>query len=282
MISAKIIADSINPNGNRLTTYVLRYHRYIHSELTTHRQLSRNSASSRAIPIQKMIKAVWSDPAIPISIGQNGKGMQAGAELSGWRRRACIYAWLLGSKLACIVAWILFKLGAHKQVANRVLEPWVWMETLVTATDWGNFFNLRCHPAAQPEFRELALQMLEAYQASTPKQLQWGDWHLPFADAYVDEGITHKELIKIVSARAARVSYANFEGDFDHNKDYKLTDGLVENKHMSPLEHAAMAAEFVGELYRSNFVGYVQYRKLIPGENQKAFDPIELLRKNGR
>ncbi len=219
---------------------------------------------------------------MPVSWGRNNKGMQSNSELTGWQRRFCILAWLTASKFACIFSWMMYKLGAHKQIANRITEPWSHMETLVTFTEAGNFFNLRAHPDAQPEFRELALQMLEAYVESTPQELDWGEWHLPFADAYLEEGITKDDLIKIVSARAARVSYKNFEGDIDHNKDYKLTDSLVTSKHMSPLEHAAMAQEFVHETQRSNLVGYIQYRKMIPGENQAAFDPRELLRKNGR
>lgn len=281
MISARIICDSVNPAGERIITYILKYPRFIHSEIMTHRMFSRNAASSRAIPILKMIFSVWNEPAMPISWGVNCKGMQAKAELTGWQRTLCIFAWLVASKFACAFSYVLFKLGAHKQIANRVTEPWAHMETLVTSTEWGNFFNLRAHPDAQPEFRELALQMLEAYVQSVPKRLGWGEWHLPFADAYLDEGITEDELIKIVSARAARTSYKNFEGNIDHQKDYELTDGLVKSKHMSPLEHAAMAGN-PSEEQRSNFTGYIQYRKLISGENQKEFDPYELLRKNGR
>ena len=57
-IEAKIIADSINPQGDRIITYLLTYPHFIHSELMTHRMFSRNSASSRAIPLKKMIKMV--------------------------------------------------------------------------------------------------------------------------------------------------------------------------------------------------------------------------------
>lgn len=281
MISAKIITDSVNPNGQRIITYLLKYPRLIHSELMTHRVFTRNASSSRAIPILKMIWSVWYEPAMPVSWGVNGRGMQAHGELAGLRRSLCIFFWLLASKVACIFSYILYKIGAHKQLANRITEPWSHMETLVTATEWGNFFNLRCHPAAQPEFRELALCMLEAYVQSTPKQLAWGEWHLPFADQFLEDGITEEELLKIVSARAARTSYKNFEGTIDRKKDFELADSLVQNKHMSPLEHAAMAGE-PSEEQRSNFVGYIQYRKLIPGENQKAFCPHELLKKNGR
>lgn len=282
MISAKIIADSVTPAGHRLTTYVITYPRLILAEVNTHRMLSKNSASSRAIPIMRMIRNVWSNPAMPISWGVNGRGMQAKSELTGIRRWMCAFTWRLGSKLACIISYMLYKLGSHKQISNRVTEPWQYMTTVVSATEWSNFFNLRAHKDAQPEFRELALQMLEAYVASTPKQLQWGEWHLPFADKFLGESIAEEDLLKIVSARGARVSYNNFEGEIEHAKDYALTDSLIQSKHMSPLEHAGMAAERVEERQRSNFTGYIQYRKTIPGENQTELDADKILSDNGR
>src|SRR4051794_21142178 len=123
MISAEILADSLSPCGSRLTTFKLVYPRFIHSELLTHRLFSRNAASSRAIPIIKMIRSILRSPAKPVSWGQNGKGMQAKRDLPSGRRAAAELVWLLACWCACGFSWLLYKLGVHKQLANRVTEP---------------------------------------------------------------------------------------------------------------------------------------------------------------
>lgn len=275
MIKADIIADSINPAGRRVTTFILVYPRYILAELNTHRMFCRNSASSRAIPIHRMISSILHEPAMPVTWGQNGKGMQAKGELPKSRQWAAKLVWLMACYFACGVSWLLSKLGVHKQLANRVTEPWAHMTTILTATEFGNFFNLRCHPAAQPEFQELAFAMLDAYLWSKPKQLQPGEWHLPFADRYLTEGLTTEQLLKITTARCARVSYLNFEGNIDHAKDYKLHDDLQESGHASPFEHAAECQS--DDSRHGNYVGWKPYRKLVPNENRVEFDPEKLL-----
>lgn len=280
MISAKIITDSINHSGSRITTFVCTYPRWILAEVNTHRALSRNSASSRAIPTHKMISNVWHNPAMPVTWGKNNKGMQSNSELNKYRQFWANLVWLVASKIACIICWILSKIGVHKQLANRVLEPFSHMTTIFTATEWGNFFNLRCHKDAQPEFRALAYAMLEAYMNSTPKELKPGEWHAPFADQYLSESLTDKERLKIATARCARVSYLNFEGNIDHAKDYKLHDDLLKSGHCSPFEHCAQSwtQELYG-LYQGNFTGgWLQYRKTLPNENRKQFDPEQLMR----
>jgi thymidylate synthase ThyX len=147
--------------------------------------------------------------------------------------------------------------------------------TIVTATEWGNFFNLRAHPDAHPTFQALADAMLSAYTASVPVELEPGEWHLPFADKYVPEGLDILLLLKIVTARCARVSYMTFDGDIDHDKDYGLHDDLMQNGHMSPFEHAGRCEATASR--SGNFIGYTQYRKLIPNEERVAFDPEALL-----
>lgn len=278
MIEAKIVADSINDiNRNRLTTFVLTYPRFIHSELMTHRMFSRNAASSRAIPIEKMIERILAEPAGPIYWGKNQKGMQASEELAGEELRQAIDTWHKSCKSQVEYAKKLSKLGVHKQIVNRLLEPFAHMTTLVTATDFANFFNLRADPDAQPEFQELAWQMLELYAINKPTTKKLGEWHLPFADKYVDEGLSTKDLLRIVTARAARVSYMNFEGDFDHDKDYDLHDKLAQSGHWSPFEHAAIAV--AANDYVGNFHGWLQYRKTFLTENRSLLDTDQLLRK---
>lgn len=218
--------------------------------------------------------AILDEPAEPVFWGANQKGMQASEELSGWRLWLAKRLWRLSSLTQTGFAWLMSKLGAHKQIVNRITEPFAHITVLATATEWGNFFNLRAHKDAQPEFQHLAYEMLTAYTTSEPKVLKAGEWHLPFADRYLGEGLTEEQLLKIVTARAARLSYLNFDGDIDHNKDYDLHDKLVASGHWSPFEHAARA--LTDPVWVGNFRGYFQYRKLFPKENQREFLADEL------
>lgn len=268
--SVKIVADSISPSGIRLTTMQLRYPRFIHAEFMTHRVFSRNASSSRAIPVHKMLSQVWNDPATPIHWGANRPGMQAREELQGWKRKAAQALWKWAGRTACVFAWGAMKLGLHKQVANRILEPWQYIHVVVTATDWENFFTLRMHPDAQPEIKELATEMwLELYY-SEPTKLKWGQWHLPYAEpissaVYEQKGLD--DLVKVSVARCARVSYMTHDGKVpDITKDVALHDKLVvaEPLHASPAEHQAYCARYEeANKYRSNVRGWIQYRKLL-------------------
>lgn len=270
MINAKIICDSVNPVGCRLTTFVLKYNRFIHSELLTHRAFSRNSASSRAIPVSKIISKVREEPALPVYWGINQKGMQASDELSEADIIKAEAIWLESMESQIKYAEKLLALNVHKQIANRLLECYFHMETILTATDFSNFFNLRAHKDAQPEFQELAFCMLEAYEDSKPRELTVGQWHTPFADKYIDKGISVANLLKITTARCARVSYLNFEGDIVYEKDYKLHDDLMASGHWSPFEHAAQCTDT--DKYYGNFKGFRQYRKTFVNENRSLFD----------
>lgn len=274
MIEAKIVADSINPCGSRIISFVCTYPRFIHSEIMTHRVFSRNAASSRAIPIQKMIDRIRTQPAEPIFWGKNQRGMQAWEQIEETAKAR--ETWLKAAESAIVHAQELTELGIHKQIANRLLEPFAHMVTLITATEWANFFNLRAHKDAQPEFQELAFQMLLAYCEHKPEEKAEGEWHLPFADKYVEDGLTTTQLLKITSARAARVSYINFEGDIEFEKDYALHDQLIESGHCSPLEHPARA--LVNFERSGNFVGWFQYRKSIIYENRTLLDPEKLFK----
>lgn len=280
-IQVKIIADSVGPSGKRIATFELRYHRFIHSEFMTHRAFSRNAASSRAIPIAKMLRRVKEDPAMPLSWGTNQKGMQAGAELTGWRRALAVRVWLLACWAACTLSWALAKLGVHKQVANRLTEPFQHMVTTVTATEWANFFHLRYHPAAQPEFQALAKAMYQAYRASVPVQMAAGGWHLPYIrdvdriEVGVLVGSTYTAaywdaLCKISAGRCARTSYVNQDGVRSIKDDIALHDRLVKSAasgepgHWSPLEHQAQALDQATA--SGNLVGWRQYRKTFANE----------------
>lgn len=320
MISAKVLLDSISPAGTRLVTFECTYPRFIHSEFMTHRMISRSSASSRAIPSHKLIERIRRDPALPVFWGQNQSGMQAASELPNTDdKRVAVTTdlgdtiheetpleyvqrrWLAARDQMIAVAEELADLGKvhhewaglglHKQIANRVLEPWMPITVIASATHWSNFWHLRTHKAAQPEFQVLAKLMKNAYDASEGRRLKVGDWHMPliFADDWStarlmaeeqypdlkgDEGcvsaIATEILCKVSTGRCARISYLTHDGRRDLKEDIALHDrllaGLVtqEPLHMSPFEHVARALDMPTR--SGNFIGFEQYRKTISGE----------------
>jgi thymidylate synthase ThyX len=297
---AKVLADSVAPAGQRLTTLEATFPRFILAEFNTHRVFSRNSASSRAIPVAKQLRRVLDDPYVPIEFGSNKPGMQAGPALTGAARDAAEAEWLQARDDAvrhvlglitspenvanfedlheCLEAaqgslkeppaeW----LNVHKQVANRLLEPFMWHTVIVSSTTWENFFNLRCHPDAQPEIRLIATKMRDAVERSVSTRLEPDEWHLPLiGEAEREEASSPEELAKISIGRCARVSYLTHAGTRDLSADITLYDRLLESGHMSPMEHVARPMTPV-ELERSewsgNFQGWIAHRKLIPGES---------------
>lgn len=265
MIKAEIIKDSINiSNNKRITTWILTYPRMIHSEVLTHRMLSKNSASSRAIPIKKMLKDIWNNPAEPVFWGLNQSGMQAAIEATGLRLKCAKFGWKLASKIAVITAWCLSKTGLHKQIVNRIVEPFAHMTVIMTATEMNNFFALRAHKDAQPEFQALAFKMKDLYYSSIPEILKLGEWHIPFGDK-MPQGTSNEDKLKIATARCARVSYLSFDGKMDIQKDFEIYNKLAGSvpKHLSPFEHCAIA----DEIGSGNFKGWKQYRNMIPNES---------------
>lgn len=343
-ITAKVIADSVQqvyvfdngkwvPSGtkNRLTTLVLRYPRFIHAELMTHRVFSRNASSSRAIPVQKMIDAVMTDPAMPVFWGKNQAGMQAAEELAMYVPVPDDYVGetfqslprkIPGPRMEARTEWLkardhavehvkkLMEIGLHKQIANRILEPWMHIEVIVTSTDWANFYALRRHKAAQPEMKMLADVAYEAHHASVPKVLDEGEWHLPYiVEADYEETKTKTLgpfktkwyegqakipffLPKISAARCARVSYLKHDGTpATFTEDMDLFERLMDNpddpdiKHASPTEHQArvpLPSDLLPwnqggemELVQSNLHGWTQFRKLIKGEKIQKYEEFE-------
>lgn len=247
-ITARVVTDSIS-NNTRLVTLNLRYPRFIHSELMTHRMFSRNASSGRATPFHKMKYG-----AAPIHWGKNFSGMQAKEEINEpvtVHNSICLedpyvdkeQAWKFAER--CAVAWAkaFSKAGYHKQIVNRLTEPFQFINVLVTSTEWDNFFNLREHDDAQPEIRELATVMKTAMAASSPKLLDEGEWHLPFItkdDYHNFAGVSAKSYAKISAARCARVSYNNHDNsDPIIKNDIELADRLLKAGHMSPFEHQA-------------------------------------------
>lgn len=271
-MEVKMIADSISPEGIRITTMHLRYWRAIHAELMTHRVFSRNARSSRAVPSRVLL----TEPIFIPVFGMNKPGMQsdliAPPELQDkWRRE---WQDLAAVCRDYVERWS--EEGMHKQHANRPLEWFGWIDVLVTATYWENFFTLRISEYAQPEFDDLAKAMKGAMAVSTPKLLKPGQWHLPYIDE-TDALLTLEEQRRISTARCARLSYAPFDGNGDFDSEMRRYEKLVVSQpvHASPAEHQATPDEFVsagrGGFWRqpdlhANFHGWIQYRKTIDGE----------------
>lgn len=261
--ACKIIEDSIGHHNRRLTTFQLTYPRYVHAELMTHRMFSRSAASSRAIPVNKLAQAALENMVQPIRWGKNQAGMQAAMEdLSAEDLEAAKVIWENVAKTCAEAATNLAKLGLHKQWANRMLEWFGTITVVVTATDYDNFFELRCHPDAQPEINHLANLMRLAYGLSKPRVLVNGEWHLPYVSG--DERCYEKDsytLAKISSARCARVSYLKHDGTAPSvSEDLALFDRLAGSRpaHLSPLEHAA---ECWGDAnYYFNLCGFRSFR----------------------
>lgn len=267
MISAKVIADSVNPEGIRITTVEATYPRFIHAQFMTHRVFSRNASSSRAIPVATLIERVEDTPAMPMSWGRNQRGMQASEEFPESSHQALNGAWLAARDAAVYHAKRLSAMGIHKQIVNRVLEPFAHITVVITGTEWDNFYNLRCHDAAQPEIQALASHIRMAQEASIPVRPSGliGGWHLPYILAEEARQWPVGALLMYSVARCARVSYTNHgTNKIDYEKDAILHDTLVQDGHMSPFEHQARFA--IGGATNSNFRGWVQYRKLIHGE----------------
>ena len=263
MISAKVIKDSISAHtGIRLVTMVLTYPRYIHAEFMTHRNFSRNASSSRAIPITKQIEAVERDPVMPLEWGSNKPGMQAGELLDTAHKSQAQNEWLLACRAAVGYAKRLRDLNVHKQVVNRLLEPFSHITVIVTATEWQNFFDLRISPLAQPEIRELAVRMKRAMDASTPEHLSYNMVHLPFLTPEEITSLDSTMAMMASAARCARVSYMNHDGtDPDVIKDLVLAERLRADKHASVFEHQAIPMKITG--WSRNFNGWTQHRDIL-------------------
>lgn len=248
MYNATVLADSINPLGTRLTTMRVTMPRFILAEFNTHRVFSRNAASSRAIPVKKRIEQVKTHGFIPEVFGKNQRGMQA----SGFTDQVLSRnVWCDAMASAVVHAAQLEALGVHKQLANRILEPFLWVDVIVSSTEWENFFTQRISPLAQPEMCEIATLMKAARDQSTPVALKWGQWHSPL----------HEDRT-IAVGRIARVSYNNTSSAND-DADILLGERLIIDGHWSPFEHIAQARL---DMSTRNFgPGWVQWRAMLDG-----------------
>lgn len=277
-IDAKVIADSINPDtGKRITTLAIKIPRIILSEHNTHRSLSRNFSSSRAIPAKKLRKEVWEHPFVPIYWGANKSGMSADQQLTGFNLSMAKFSWKLAGKFAVMFHKMMEIVGVHKQTCNRIIEPWMSVVGTITSTEWDNFLRLRYDHNAQPEIIVLAKKIHDAIKASEPTVPENGI-HLPFIDEEERKTFSIDQLIKISVARCCRTSYANCLGKKSQpEEDIKLYQRLLGNGHFSPFEHIALipnhgrvAKELQYDLQR-NFRGWYQLRAFIQPESNTKY-----------
>ena len=233
--------------------------RFVLAEFNTHRVFSRNSASSRAIPITKQIEQIQNNLAYPAEWGTKQRGMQAGPVLDDLRESSSRSVWKAASEVAISAAQALANFEVHKQVANRLLEPFLWHTAIVSSTEWDNFFTQRCSPLAQPEIRVVAEAMLVALNASTPAPIDYDQWHTPYIQPKEFRQLTKQNRIKVSVARCARVSYLTHDKHRDFEADFDLYKKLVSAQppHASPLEHVATPSNGVTD---GNFEGWKQWR----------------------
>lgn len=262
--SARVIADSITEQGNRLITFEAVCWRPVLAEQNTHCVLSRNSASSRAIPVQKQLDRFYEDFAAPIVWPREQKGMQGGSNLEGQDLADAQTLW------ADITQHVHTQISdyvnrhpdpetrLHKSMLNRLLEFGLWQKQAISATQWKGYFWQRMHKDAEPHIQAMAKAMYFAAQESTPTLLLPGQWHLPYwaengghetdwDDATNLDYDNWLDVAKQCSvARCARTSYMTQDGIRDLSEDITLYARLTANRvgdedppHASPLEHVA-------------------------------------------
>ena len=289
LITAKVIADSINETGQRLTTFELEFPRLILSECNTHGAIEKNTSSSRAIPVSKMLDHILEQNLKPIYFGSKKSGMQAGNELTGEGLDFVKCVWGSSLESAVEYAEMLDKAGVAKEVTNRITEPYQLIKAVWSATDWENFFNLRLEKDADPNICMLAYKMYEAMSKSVPLLLKKGEYHLPYVGKYdipvaysdlggyeyetgynvfyydkecdhtIEHCLTLEEAIKYSVASCASVSYRATDMTLD--KAEKIWNMLVKSEvvHASPLTHVATPISKEIEIENSDYqtIGFI-------------------------
>lgn len=291
-ISAKVIQDSYF-DGKRLTTFEIVFPRYILAEFNTHRALSKNTSSSRAIPTSKQIEACLNAPVLPVRFGLNQKGMSpSDSNLTGEDLDEARQIWIDMVKFVAKGCSRLAELGLHKQWASRPLEWATTTKMVFSASQLDNFFLLRDHDDAQDEIAYLAQAVKTALNGSTPRELRCGQWHLPYIMPEDKVNFTLGECLKISAARCARTSYKTQLGVTSTLEDDlamfdKLTYGMKFDEdnpfHASPTEHQATPiypTMINTQMGKGNMPGWSQLRTSIelnimdkiPGSNTGNWD----------
>jgi thymidylate synthase ThyX len=300
-ISCTVIADSVCV-GSRMVTMELEYPRFIHAELMTHRMLSKNAASSRAIPIKKMHETITEKTAMPVHWGKNQPGMSAKEEVDDLVKQGAEGVWNAARDSMLSHSTVMSDMGLHKQIANRITEPFQMMKTVISGTEWANLIWLRHHADAQPEFYELADCIVKCLKQSESMLIVSGEWHTPYVHRFRDidgvlqyldsngEKLSKEDAIKVSSSCCAQVSYRRNDDSLEKAKD--IFARLIESEpiHASPIEHQAtpMKIKNAGlysqdmnptiweegithmdrdkNYWSGNLRGFIQHRKLIKCE----------------
>lgn len=289
-----VILDSISTGARlRLTTIHVRVPRIIWPEILTHRMFGRNARSSRAVPAKTMLREIRETPFVPWRWTANQPGMKGKqgheeqvniSEITGTKDDDLVSrenAWLTGRDKAVELAEAFAESGYHKQIFNRLVEPYMWIDGLITSCQWNNFFWLRDHEDAEPHFEDAAKLIRQAFSESNAQEIRPGEWHLPYIDdkdrdeaktRFGDDQETAEAFLrKISAARCARISYAPFDGDASYEAELKRYDLLVRSDrvHASPLEHQAtpdrklVTGDWDSPHLHGNLPGFIQARKLV-------------------
>ena len=265
---AKILADSLNgATGDRITTFLITIPKWLQAELRTHRNTGQSHYSSRAIPTNKLFKQVTDNPLIPLW-REYQKGMSGSDTLNDEEKEKIEKIWDSAAKAMIWHVKELIKLRVAKEQRNRLLEPFVVGDCIVSANDyaWEHFFDLRCAEGVQPEFRNIALEMKKIYYCNKPERLKVGEWHIAFDEKELN---LISDRLKVSAARCARTSYLNHQGKIDYSKDFKLHDRLISDKHSTPFEHQFKAMP-ESNMY-AQYKGFKSYRFHIE-KNESIFD----------
>lgn len=274
----ELILSSISGvSGPRLSTFVMKYPKMVHGDFMTHRKFSRNASSSRAIPTHKLSATTAEEMYVPL-FRYNQPGMQPGDYLSEQDQAIAAHLWREAAEKCLAVAGTLaFKdgLNVHKQWTNRMLEWFGYINVIVSATDWNNFVGLREElddaglPMAQDEIYWQADRIKDILANTTPRLLKPGEWHMPFI-LPEEESEPLDRRLKLSSARCASISYKTVDGKpMDHDRALVVYNKLVTARrmHASPLEHQGSPdPKDEHPEWHGNFTGWIQHRKMIPGE----------------
>ena len=192
--------------------------------------------------------------------------MRSGEALVGLKLWAAKKIWLWSRYIPVFFHWLGERIGIHKEVVNRLIEPWMMTEVVLTGTEWTNFIALRAHIDAQPEMEFIAREMERLLRETKPTEMKPGEWHMPFIrDNEKDLDLEIKKQVS--AARCARVSYLLFDGKLSTTEsDITLCKKLTSMGHWSPFEHQAEA--LMSTERSGNFVGWKQYRKEFENENK--------------
>lgn len=302
-IQVTLLAHSVNKWGNEVLTFESVYPRFVHAQRLKHRNHSVNTSSSRAIRLDFMADIIRRYPAIPVKFGKNQSGMVAGDLLDDVKM---LDIWLETRDAVLVFHEIFQREKLHKEIANRILEPWMTVKEVSSGTEWNNAYNLRAaDPAAQGEIEVLFKLMLKLKRLSEPVLLKHGEWHLPYVKSIrsVDDGVLRYydsegyeldvETAKAISSSCcAQVSYRKLNDTKDKATDiYNKLMPENGNLHATPFEHPCtpfsdfeyyrrrLAKAISGDnicMFKGNFQGWTQHRKEFKRENNTNEPNIEI------